>query len=323
MGSLVWIGKIVQIDPIPNADRIERVDVVCGKGGKWSGVVPRGQYEVGQLCQVYLQDSILPDTPEFAFLAPSGHRIRMARYRGVPSECLVWPLQFPGDVGTDITDLAGVTKYEKPLPASIGGDIAGHFPGFIPRTDEPNFQAVPEQLAYLTGKPWVATVKYDGTSTTSFWNGERFGVCSRNYELRETAGNALWQLARRYNLSTNLPQLGWFALQWETYGPGIQGNPLGAKKPEMALFDVYDIPSHTYLPRRGVERIAGELGVPVVETAARGDSFDPDPDALRTLAEGTYPSGKQREGVVVRPWNGEYLGNERVSFKVINLRYKD
>lgn len=323
MGGLVWIGKVVQVDPIPNADRIERVDVVCGTGGKWSGVVPKGAFPVESLCQVYLQDSVLPDTPEFAFLSNSGHRIRMARYRGVASECLVWELKHPGKVGTDITDLAGVTRFEKPLPANMGGNIIGHFPSFIPRTDEPNWQTVPEMRYWLEGRPWVATVKYDGTSTTAYWNGERFGVCSRNYELGETAGNALWQLARKYKLPTNLPQLGYYALQWETYGPGIQGNPVGVKAVDMALFNVWDIAARTYLPHRGVQEIAAELGVPVVALAHGGDSFDPDPDSLRALAEGTYPSGKQREGVVVRPYEGGMLGNDRVSFKVINLRYKD
>lgn len=323
MDGLVWIGKVVAIEGIPTADRVELVEVVCGKGGKWKGVVPKGAFPVGAVCQVYLQDAVLPDTPEFDFLAPRGRRVRMARFRGVPSECLVWQLTCSGQVGDDVTRQAGVTKYEKPLPANIGGSIVGNFPGFIPRTDEPNFQTVPEQLEWLTGQPWVATVKYDGTSTTAFWNGERFGVCSRNYELGETAGNAAWQLARQYNLPTALPRLGHYALQWETYGPGIQSNPLGVKATSLALFDVYDIPSQTYLPRRGVQEIAAELGVPVVEIAAEGDAFALDADALRILAEGTYPSGKQREGIVIRPANGGYLGNTRVSFKVINLRYKD
>lgn len=91
----------------------------------------------------------------------------------------------------------------------------------------------------------------------------------------------------------------------------------------MALFDVYDIEAQMYLPRAGVQEVAAELGLPVVETAAMGDVFLFSPEGLRTLAEGVYPTGKQREGVVIRPWNGDYLDNTRVSFKVINLRYKD
>ena len=322
--GLVWIGKIVLMAPIPNADRVVRVEVVCGKGGRWSAVVGKDQFRMGDLARVYLQDSLLPDIPEFEFMRPRGHRVRMARFLGVASEALCMPIPtHEGKVGTDITEAEGVTKYEKPLPTSIDGEIAGHFPAFIPKTDEPNWQTVPEMLDALTGKPWVATVKVDGTSTTCYWYDGHFGVCSRNYELRETPGNAAWQLVRKYSLADKLPILGQYALQWETYGPGIQGNPTGAKELSLALFSVYDIARRVYLPHVEVEQVADILGVPTVLTAYEGPEFNPDPDHLRSLAEGTYPNGKQREGVVIRPWFGGYLENKPWSFKVINLKYKD
>jgi tRNA-binding EMAP/Myf-like protein len=35
--SLVYVGKIIHVEKIPDADFIISVTVVCGKGGKWKG----------------------------------------------------------------------------------------------------------------------------------------------------------------------------------------------------------------------------------------------------------------------------------------------
>lgn len=86
--GLVYIGKILALHPIDGADRIQRAEVVCGKGGRWSGVVQKEQFHDGDPCQVYLQDTLLPHLPEFAFMEPRGWRIRQMKFKGVPSECL-------------------------------------------------------------------------------------------------------------------------------------------------------------------------------------------------------------------------------------------
>ena len=46
-------------------------------------------------------------------------------------------------------------------------------------------------------------------------------------------------------------------------------------------------------------------------------------EELRKYAEGLYPDAGQREGVVIRPMKEVLLNGERVSFKVINLKFKD
>ena len=53
------------------------------------------------------------------------------------------------------------------------------------------------------------------------------------------------------------------------------------------------------------------------------DLVDTDIVFLRVFAEGKYPDGGQREGIVVRPMRTKRLLNERVSFKILNLKYKD
>ena len=158
MNGLVYIGKIIEVKEIPGANKIEAVTAVCGSGGKWSGVVQKNQFVIGDLCEVYLQDSLLPQIPKFSFMEKHKYRIKMSRFLGVPSEALIMPLTIDGHVGYDITDLVGVTKYEKPMPAYIGGDILGNFPSFVPKTDEPNFQRVPE-MVQAQEQEYYATIK--------------------------------------------------------------------------------------------------------------------------------------------------------------------
>lgn len=334
MQRLAYIGKITELSPIPGADLIVAATVVCGQGGKWLGVVRKDDFGVGDSAQVFLQDALLPPLPRYAFLEKSKYRIRMRRLKGVPSECLIMPMaDLAGNVGDDVTDILQVTKYEKPIPACISGETLGDFPGFIPHTDEPNFQGVPELVDALRGKPYYTTVKMDGTSTTAYKHQGHFGVCSRNWEKKENDTNAFWQIAKRYNIAEWLPE--GVALQWETIGPGIQKNPAGLKQVEPRLFDVYFIGIPRYGSLEELVSIAKLGNFPMVPILESGGSFNMSDEELRVYAEGLYGNGHEREGVVVRPTTYTRVAfkrevdeqiklmNERLSFKVINLKYKD
>lgn len=321
--GLVYVGSVIETNPIEGADRIETATVVCGAGGKWTGVVQKGQFKFGDCCVVYLQDSIVPACEEMAFLDKCQWRIRMQRLRGALSECVIMPLPELGglEIGQDITELKGVTRYVKNLPANLAGTAMGAFPSFIPKTDEPNFQRSGAMIHALKGHPFYATVKADGSSATAYRRGEHFGVCSRNLELQEFEGNALWKLAYQYDLPNRLPD--GIAIQWETVGPGIQKNPLGLKEVSALAFSAFNFDKREYLSFDDFLELCSQIGIPTVEVIAVGTEFNMDSDQLRTFAEGLYPSGKQREGVVIRPLQEMQVGNERLSFKVINLLYKD
>ena len=321
MKNLVYIGKIIEVKPIPDADRIESATAICGPGGKWMGVVQKGQFKLGDPCQAYLQDSLLPQTPEFAFMEKHHWRVRMARFKGAPSEALILPQTIPGEIGDDVTLAAGVLKYEKPLPANVGGDVLGNFPNFIPRTDEPNFQAVMEMVAALRGKLFYSTLKADGSSGTVYRYKDHFGVCSRNLELKQTNGNAFWQCALAHHLETELQE--GYALQFECVGPGIQKNPLGLQKVEPRFFNLYDIQAHAYLGINDLIALCAELDLPMVDLIEMDRPFEFSDDQLRLYAERIYVNGKQAEGIVVRPMVEETFNGDRLSFKVLNLRYKD
>jgi RNA ligase (TIGR02306 family) len=317
--GLAWAGRVMTIAPVEQADRLERAEVVCGEGGRWWGVVSRGQFKAGDACTVYLPDSVVPDTPEFSFMAKYRFRVRMQRLRGAPSEVLITAPLTGDTCGTDLSELAGVQKYEKKVHASLLGLAKGNFPAFLRKTDEPNFQRARKLVERLKQVPIYITEKADGSSCTIYRHGE-FGVCSRNLDLKDTEGNAYWQAARKYGLAESLPD--GMAVQGELVGPGIQGNPMGLTERELWLFNVYQI-GHGYWSGDDAIRFARASKVPFVKVLGWGVSMPETSEDLQRAAIGTYPNGEQREGIVIRSTIEEEFEGERVSVKVINLAYKD
>ena len=307
---LVYIGKIIAIDTIPGADQIVSATVVCGQGGKWKGVVRKAELGLGDMCEVYLPDSLLPeDNERFAFMKASHFRVRMRRFKGAPSEVLIMPTDMDMDIGTDITPFRGVSKYHKPIPVHLQGKAKGDFPGFIPKTDELNYQRYGELVDALVGKPYYITEKCDGSSTTAFKYKGEFGLCSRNLELQKDANNGFWKVCDKYGIEEKLRE--GIALQWETCGPGIQSNPMGLKEIDGFAFSGYDISKQAYMSMYEVRAMCKELGFPFCKVIKEGESFSK--EGIETMGEGKYSNGKEREGVVVR--SQENFDSKPISFK--------
>lgn len=338
MKPLAFTGKVIETSPIDGADFIHSVTVVCGEGGKWRGVA-RKDINVGDTVVVFLQDAVLPpDDPRFEFMKSSGYRVKMRRFKGAPSECLVMPNDSGvNTIGTDVTELYRVTKYEKVLPAGMSGDIVAPFPTHLcPMTDEVNYQTVPELVAMMDSDPFYVTQKVDGTSCTAWVDYDgKLHVCSRRYELKEFDAhgktNVYWEVARKYDLGRLPPNL---FFQFEIAGPGIQKNPLGLKEREMFLFSVYDGNNSRYLPFVEDCDLCRKYSVPIItvdfwakkyslpmvkvcEVSNTGLGYIPSTESLTKMAEIKYPNGRDGEGIVIRALDSEW------SFKVINLLYKD
>lgn len=325
--GLVFVGKIIDMQPIEGADFIVSATVECGEGGKWKGIVRKADFDIGIECVVFLPDSLLNENDHhyLPFMKDSNWRVKMRRFKGAPSEVLIVnllaavivfkPLQ-DLYLGKDITDIMKVVKYHKPIPAHLQGIAKGHFPDFIPKTDEMNYQRYPELVDSLVGRAWYMTEKADGSSTTAFkWKGE-FGICSRNLELVRNLDNGYWKVADKYQVEERLPE--GIAIQWETCGPGIQSNPMGLKDIDGFLFSAYHITDKRYLNFKELKDLSMQLDFPMVRLIEWGHSFIK--SGVETRGEGVYSNGKQREGVVIR--SQENLGHAPISFKVINLGFE-
>jgi RNA ligase (TIGR02306 family) len=333
--KLASVQKVADVQPIEGADKIE-VATILG----WKVVVLKGDFRPGDLCVYCEIDSVLPDKPEFEFLRPKKFRVKTIKLKGQISQGIAFPMSIlpphpePYNeymVGDDVTEIMGVTKFEIPIPTHLSGEIKGAFPGIVPKTDETRIQSAPGLLEEIKGLPVYITQKVDGTSATFLkYDGEVL-VCSRNVNLKESEGNAYWKVYRdnpglqKAVEEAVYPVMGGpLAIQGEVAGPGIQGNPMGLKELKLFVFNVYSIAEHKYLNFDEVVAFCKVYGLDMVPILLTTTPFDFTLEQLLEMAKGKYPSGKNQEGIVIRPMVekvSKALDYGRMSFKVVNNDY--
>lgn len=319
--KLVSIQEVGAIEPIPGADNIMQARVMG-----WTVVVKKGEFSPGDRCIFFEIDSVLPEGPSWSeFMRVRKFRVRTLKLRGVLSQGLALPVAIlEGDVpelGVDIRDRLGVTKFEAVLPDTR--EIAGGFPAQVPKTDEIRLQSALGVLDEIAGRDFYVATKLDGSSATYFRGGDGFVACSRNWALHR-GGNAVWRAAERYRLEEVLPE--YLAVQGELCGPGIQKNRLGLAELDLFIFSIYDARRGAFLGYHELVETCGKLGLKMVpvERVVQGDeakAYAHSLDGWLEAASGLYPGTKNRkEGIVVRTLEesrSEVLAG-RMSFKVIN-----
>ena len=353
--KLATIRRISEIRPIEGADMI-----VCAVIDGWKVVTQKANnIKVNDLVVYFEVDAVLPEREEFEFLRErcyvsaqwsvhgAGFRLKTIKLKGQVSQGLILPLEEvmkpyrktldqitfdPGwhhngttylrVEGTDLTEILGVVKYEKPLPAQLQGLVKGTFPTFIHKTDQERIQNCYKYLKHKWNDHyWEVTIKLDGSSFTAYYDAEtdEFGVCSRNMNLKETEENAYWQVARKYDLENKMRSLGVsIAIQGELVGPGVQGNKEGLTELDMYVFDVFNIGAQSYeLPavRRDVwVPLFGLKHVPVVDDSFLANEISL--EDLLAMADGPSLNAKLREGLVFKS-----LNDPNISFKAISNKW--
>jgi RNA ligase (TIGR02306 family) len=91
-------------------------------------------------------------------------------------------------VGTDLTELLGIQKWEAPINAQLVGMARGNFPSFVPKTDQERIQNCWRNVERVKTEQFEVTQKLDGSSMTAYYRrhpeyGADFGICSRNLSL--------------------------------------------------------------------------------------------------------------------------------------------
>lgn len=321
--KLVSVQVVESLAPIQGADKIEQARVMG-----WTVVVKKGEFSPGDRCVFFEIDSVLPDGAAWAeLMRPRGFRVRTLKLRGVLSQGLALPAAILGgdvpEVGTDVRDRLGVTKFEAVLPDAR--EVAGPFPALVPKTDEIRLQSALGVLDEIRGRELYVSTKLDGTSATFFRApGGEFVACSRNWALAR-GPNPVWRVAERLGLAERLPE--GIALQGEICGPGIQKNRLGLADVEVFFFNVYDARAGRFLDHEAFLAFCRDFGLRTVpvERVVRGEEavrFEHTLEGWLEAARGLYSGTKNRkEGIVVRPLvevPSAALGGSRLSFKVIN-----
>lgn len=204
--KLASIQKIVNIQPIENADKIELATVLG-----WHVVISKSEnLKVGDLVCYIEIDSQCPEIPLFEFLKDRKYRVKTIKLRGQISQGLIIPLdKLPkGNYkeGQDVTKILGITKYDpeaekenklieqsmknnknpihkklmkykwyRKLYSKFTTPTKNGFPTWIKKTDEDRIQVLVEKFNDIiavndTKKAlyFDSTEKLDGQSATYF-----------------------------------------------------------------------------------------------------------------------------------------------------------
>jgi RNA ligase (TIGR02306 family) len=331
MSKSAQIVKILEVKKHPNADSLDLVKVLG-----WQCVAKLGEFKEGEIV-VYIEiDTQLKERPEFEFLRNKNFRVRSIRLRGELSQGLILPLSVlpTGEYheSDDVSELVGASHYEKPIPACLAGQAKGGFPtSLISKTDEERIQNYPALIEYFKGREVYVSVKINGASGSFIKKsadpsvpndtGEIF-VCSRNLNLKDTENNTHWKILRKYDLLDKMPE--GYAIQYECYGEGIQGNDLGIKGQDIAVFNVKNLLTGQYLSYDDFKIFCDSLKIPMVPIYYLGIfKWETVEEMLSEADTVKYPNGKDGEGLVWRLRKNETCHKfpNYISVKTVSNKY--
>ncbi len=291
-------------------------------------------------------DSFLPVRPEFEFLRSSsyrktdimgeGFRLRTMRFRGQISQGLLLPIsQFPeipanAAVGDNVTELLDIRKWEIEERATTGGTVIGNLPYDIPHTDETRVQEAPELIHAFAGLEYYISTKMDGSSHSLGIDENGFHVTGHNYEYKDDGSSSFYEFIKvrgyQEKMQEHVRKLGLRSLtiQGEFCAPGIQQNRLRLKKPEWYVFTVREDGKRVSLNHMlSICEALNMTPVPIEEVGMDLPSRYPTVEALLARADGDYPNGGKKGGVVIRPTEPVFcpLISASLSMKVVSNKY--
>lgn len=342
MRKLASIQCVWKTEPIPDADRIELGHVLG-----WQCVVNKGEFKPMDFGVYFEIDSFLPIRPEFEFLRSSSYKktdimgegflLKTKKFRGQISQGLLLPLTaFPElagecwEPGDDVTEILGVRKYEIEERATTGGNVIGTLPYDVPHTDETRVQAEPDLIQEFAGKEFYISTKMDGSSHSVSLDENGFHVTGHNYEYKDDDSSAFYRFVNQLGLREKMEELAkergfkTLTMQGEFCAPGIQQNRLKLQKPAWYVFTVRIDGERVSLTDLQATCALLEVDtVPIEEIGEDLPAIYPTVEALLERADGEYPNGGKKEGIVVRPTEPVYsptIGAE-LSMKVVNNKY--
>ncbi|MDD6371183.1 MAG: RNA ligase family protein, partial [Eubacteriales bacterium] len=224
----------------------------------------------------------------------------------------------------------GVRKWEIEERATTGGTVIGTLPYDIPHTDETRVQEEPELIQAFAGLEYYISTKMDGSSHSIGIDENGFHVTGHNYEYKDDGSSSFYKLvkAREYQakMEDYMKALGLktLTIQGELCAPGIQQNRLRLAKPEWYVFTIRENGKRVGLKR--MLQICEALDitpVPIEEVDTDLPSKYPTVEALLARADGEYPNGGKKEGIVIRPTEPVFcpLISASLSMKAVSNKY--
>lgn len=341
MRKLASIQRIWEIEPIAGADKIELAYVLG-----WKCVVNKGQFKKYDLAVYFEVDSFLPIREEFDFLRNSSYRnsqilgegfkLRTMRFKGQISQGLLLPissfkeLDQNIELGSDVTDILKVRKWEIEERVTTGGTVKGLLPSSIPHTDETRVQAEPTLIYHFNNIEYYISSKMDGSSHSIGIDSDGVHITGHNYEYKDDDSNDFFVYLKKQGYIEKIKdffnryELETLTIQGEFCGPGIQGNPVKLIKPQWYVFNVLENGERVDLSKMiDICEYLGLKIVPIEEIGFNLPSHYPDVESLLKRAEGKYETGSPKEGIVIRPTKPIYCEtiSSSLSMKVVSNSY--
>lgn len=340
----VPIKRINAIEPHPNADAIE-LAVIDG----YRSIVKKGEFEVGSLIAYIPEDAVLPDwmLKRMGFWdedkhkgkmhGTHGNRVKAMRLRGELSQgiCINLLVDYDGlprleiesglpvivREGDNVAELLGITKYEPPIPVSMGGEVFNAGQHLTISFDVQNWKSYPDIIA--EGEEVIFTEKLHGTFTgitilpKKDRHPEAFGVDNnilifskglgaKGLVFKNTVDNVYTRATK--DIVHAIDGCIWdhmddpIILMGETYGPGVQDLSYG-EEVGFRLFAAAQgyRDNQRYLNFEYIVTYALAFKIDTVPVLYKGP-FSEDEMRYHTDGQTTMGANHIREGIVMVPW---------------------
>lgn len=340
----------------PNADALE-----LGKVGSYQVVVQKGLYESGDEVVFAPEKSVLTGQIKSEFenyLAGSDKdRVKAVRLRGEISSGIIIPKHLvPGfeifNLGEDISDKLGITKYEPPIPTQLAGKVKSFDMPFIGNHDCEHANVYINDL--IKGERVVITEKVHGSQfilaheiETDKTIVSSKGMLKSGLSIEESDDNTYWIATKNDDIVGRITR-NFDSGVIQVFGeviPVQKGYNYGQTKPTVRIFDVRV--NGDSIPYDKVPNEFSEIWVPVIydgtlnleekevliyEDREKGirkvriDNVLPK-DVVNLCKGKELVSGNSvhiREGMVIRPYvDRNAKDGTKLRLKVINPAYKE
>jgi len=335
----VTVEKLSKVYIHPNAEKLELAQV---EGMSFQFCVRKDEYKANDLVVYCPVDSLLPQTLiEFLGIGNmlSGkdkNRVKTIKLRGSISQGFVVKITTIAEylnkmmivapegvsiVGTDLTTVLGVTKYEPPeVPCHAGRLVP--LPAGISHYDIEGCQRYPAVVEELMNQSVCISEKVEGSN---FWASllpasllpdDTFIVGQRNFEIKPIDGHthSFWKVAEELCLHEKLIKIKeqrrdykHITLRGEAIGSGLNGNLYKLNKVTFLAFDL--LVDGRYVAPMDFLDICGDHKIETVPQLASGWILKEWLEG-KTIIEASH--GKSaladtlREGIVVKPETEQY-----------------
>lgn len=241
----------IELSVHPNADALE-----IGKVGSYQVVVQKGLYENGDEIIFVPEKSVLKGKLKSEFekylVGSNNDRVKAARLRGEISSGIIIPKHLVEDldidsfdIGEDVSEKIGITKYEPPIPEELKGKVQAFDIPFVGNHDCMHANVYLNDLK--NGERVVITEKLHGTQISLVYNFDdnstmisSKGMLKSGLEILESDENLYWIAAKNDDIvgkiKRNFTQ-GVIQIFGELI-PAIKKYNYGQSKPTIKIFDI-------------------------------------------------------------------------------------